>query len=92
MGIVALGASPPSFFTSRFPHADSLAVYAVTPVSVNLAMTFTTKLLRLVEADFISEVIDELVSLFSAVATQTPDCATAMLKVHRIGHDVLMHL
>src|ERR1035437_7214940 len=80
MRIMAFGAYEPALLAVARPFTDALAVNAVTPVSVDLAMALAAQLLRLVEADRLAEVVDQLIARGRVMAGQTPDGAVAALQ------------
>ena len=77
--IVAFGTYPPSLLATGCPHTCPLAVYAISPVAVDLAVALSTKFLWLVKADFIAAVVYQFVPVCPAVAIKAPYSAPAML-------------
>src|SRR5512141_232286 len=57
MRIMAFGAHEPALLAVARPFTGALAVDAVTPVPVDVAMAFAAQLLRLIEADRPAEIV-----------------------------------
>ena len=72
--VVALGAGEPALLAGAGELADALAVDAIAPVAQLVAVALATQELRLVEADRIAEVVDQLVALRSVCLLYTSRC------------------
>ena len=90
--IVTFGTDPPALLATLVPHANTFAVDAVAPGAIDLAMTLTTQLLGLVEADLFAEIVSELGAVGGVMAVHAPDTALAVFQLHGIWNNILMHL
>ena len=91
MRIMALGADKPAFLAGAGPFTDALAMDALAPVPVDLAVTLTAQLLRLIEIEQLIVVANKLVAGLGAMTIETPDGAPTVLQIERIGDKVHMH-
>ena len=76
--IVAFCAYPPSLLAACYPHTCPLAVYAVSPVAVDLPVALSTELLGLIKADLIVHMVIEFVTVCTAMTLKTPYSAPAV--------------
>ena len=91
MRVMAFGANEPALLAIARPFADALAVNALTPLPVNIAMALAAQFLRLIEADRLAEVVNQLVARGGMMAIQAPDGTASVLKIQCVGNDIVVH-
>ncbi len=88
---MAFSADEPALFAGAGPLTGTLAVDTFAPIPIDGTMTLTTQLLRLIEVDRVTEIINKLVALCSVMAIETPDGAAPVLQVEGIRDKVHVH-
>jgi len=92
MGVVTLGAHPPSLLGANFPGTSPLAVDSRSPVNIGLTVAIAAHLLWLVKAYLGTLAIHQLVTVSGAMAIETPQRPPSMLQLKGVLNDVLMHV
>ena len=67
-------------------------MYARPPVTIDCAVTTAAEFLGLIKTYLISLMINELVTIFSAVAVEAPDCSSPVHHLKGILNYILMLL